>query len=117
VTRRAQPEAALQRAVFAHVGWRAVPNVFAFHPANGGWRSPIEAKILKAAGVVPGVPDLILLHWGRCFGLELKTEHGRLTPIQNTTHDAMRAAGAIIATAYGIDQAIEQLTEWKLLRN
>jgi hypothetical protein len=38
---------------------------------NGGWRSPIEAAILKGLGVQPGVPDLILVRDGRPFALEL----------------------------------------------
>jgi hypothetical protein len=33
------------------------PGVFAFHVPNGGYRRPIEAKILQGLGVVPGVPD------------------------------------------------------------
>ncbi len=39
--------------MLAHIGWRAAPNVFVFHPANGGARRPIEAAILKSLGVVP----------------------------------------------------------------
>jgi hypothetical protein len=45
--RRAQPEAAIQRAVFQHLRTHAAPRVFAFHPANGGYRKPVEAAILK----------------------------------------------------------------------
>jgi len=47
MTRRAQPEAALQRSVIQHLTWRARPGVFAFHVPNGGWRSRVEAAILK----------------------------------------------------------------------
>jgi len=52
---RRRPEDAIQRAVVQHLRARAVPNVFAFHPANGGYRKPIEAAILKGLGVVAGV--------------------------------------------------------------
>jgi hypothetical protein len=52
--RRAQPEAAIQRAVFEHFAVRGADDVFAFHPANGGWRSPAEAAILKGLGVRAG---------------------------------------------------------------
>jgi hypothetical protein len=31
---------------------RAAPDVFAFHPANGGYRRSIETAILKGLGVV-----------------------------------------------------------------
>jgi hypothetical protein len=33
-----------------------------FHPANGGYRRPVEAAIMKALGVRAGVSDLIFLH-------------------------------------------------------
>jgi hypothetical protein len=39
-----------------------------------------------------------------------------LTEIQRETIEAMQAAGATCAVAYGIDEAIARLTEWGLLR-
>jgi hypothetical protein len=117
---RARPaiatEAEIQRAVFGHWRCRAVPAAFAFHPANGGWRSPIEAAILKGLGLAPGVPDFIAVHRGHTFALELKTPNGKLSERQETTQAAMRAAGASVATAHGLDAALDQLERWKLLR-
>jgi hypothetical protein len=114
--RRQQPEAAIQKALFSHLRWRAVPGVFAFAVPNGGWRTAIEGAILKSTGVVPGVPDLIIIRNGRVYGLELKTDSGRLTDIQRETMEAMRTAGAIVAVAHGVDEAIAQLESWRLLR-
>src|SRR5258708_39355947 len=68
--RRQRPEAAIQRAVFQHLRARGARGVFAFHPANGGYRKPVEAAILKGLGVVAGVPDVFAVHNGRCFALE-----------------------------------------------
>jgi hypothetical protein len=50
------------------------------------------------------------------FGLELKAVGGQLSPAQLACHDAMRAAGAMVATATGLDEAIRQLEAWNLLR-
>jgi hypothetical protein len=36
--RRRSPEATIQRAVFAHLRARGASGLFAFHPANGGYR-------------------------------------------------------------------------------
>jgi hypothetical protein len=113
---RRRPEAAIQRAIFAHLRARAAPGVFAFHPANGGYRKPVEAAILKSLGVVAGVPDVIAIHQGRCFGLELKAEGGRPTDKQLATIAAMEAAGAFTAIAEGVDRALACLEAWGLLR-
>jgi hypothetical protein len=78
--RLTRPENLIQRAVFEHLRVRSAPGVFAFHPANGGWRSPIEAAILKGLGVRAGVPDVIAVKDGRTYALELKPPGGRLNP-------------------------------------
>jgi hypothetical protein len=114
--RHAQPEAALQRAVFLHLRARSAPGVFAFHPANGGYRKPVEAKILKGLGITAGVPDIIAIKDGRCYGLELKAEGGRATPKQLEAIAAMEAAGAYCCIAEGLDRALAVLEAWGLLR-
>jgi hypothetical protein len=113
---RRRPEQELQRAVLDHLAWRGVRNLFVCHYPAGGWRSPVEAAIFKSLGVVAGVPDLLIVCDGRCFALELKTAHGRLTPTQIDTQTRMRAAGAIVATAVEIDAALDILEGWGLLR-
>ena len=62
-------EQQIQRAVFQHFRARSTPNVFAFHPANGGYRRPAEAKILQGLGVTSGVPDVIAIKDGRTYAL------------------------------------------------
>jgi len=114
--RRRNPEAQIQRAVMAHIRARGVPGLFAFHPANGGWRSKIEAAILKGQGVVPGVPDVILIHDGRTYGLEIKAPGGRISENQIAAHSAMTQAGAYVCVAEGLDRAIAALEAWGLLR-
>ena len=52
---------------------------------------------------------------GRTYGLQLKADNGRVSPAkaQAQAHEATRAAGAV---AVGIDEAIEHLEIWQLLR-
>jgi hypothetical protein len=114
--RSGRREQQIQRAVVDHLRWRGVPNLFVFHYPAGGWRSAIEAAILKSLGTVAGVPDLLIVHYGQLYALELKTEYGRLTQTQIDTQARMRAAGATVATAVEIDAALKQLTTWGLLR-
>ena len=114
--RAAQPEQQIQRAVFEHLAIRAASTVFAFHPANGGWRSRVEAAILKGMGVKAGVPDIVAVKNGHCYALELKAPDGRLTPAQCEVHAALVAAGATVAVAYGLDDALARLEAWGLVR-
>ena len=111
-----RPEQQIQRAVFEHLAVRAASTVFAFHPANGGWRTRVEAAILKAMGVKAGVPDIIAIKGGQCYALELKAADGRLTPVQRDAHAAPVAAGATLELAYGLDEALARLEAWGLLR-
>jgi hypothetical protein len=113
---RLQPEAQIQRAVIEHLRRRGVAGSFAFHPANGGWRTAIEGAILKGMGVAAGVPDVIIISGGKVFGLELKVNNGRLTDIQRETIEAMQRAGAICGVAISIDEALRWLEQHGLLR-
>jgi hypothetical protein len=109
-------EAQIQRAVFQHIRVRGVPGLFAFHPANGGYRRKTEAKILQGSGVRPGVPDVVAIHQGRVYAMELKAPGGRATAVQLEAIAAMEAAGAFTCIAEGLDRALAVLEQWGLLR-
>jgi hypothetical protein len=112
---RRRPEAAIQRAVFQHLRARAAPGVFAFHVPNGGYRKPVEAAIMTGLGVVAGVPDVIAIHNGRVFAMEIKAEGGRATDKQLACIAALREAGAFTCIAEGVDRALACLESWGLL--
>lgn len=109
-------EAQIQRAIFHHYRSRGADGVFAFAVPNGGYRRPIEAKILKSTGVVAGVPDTIWLRQGRMYALELKSDRGRLSAEQAAVMEAMEHCGAIVEVAYGLDAALQWLEQHGLLR-
>jgi VRR-NUC domain len=106
----------LRRALADHLRARVQPNISWFQPDNGSARTAIEGAILKACGVRAGTFDLILVRDGKTFALELKAAGGRLSPAQREAHDELRRAGAEVATAVGVDDAIGQLERWQLLR-
>jgi hypothetical protein len=116
MTARRRPEQQIQKAVVEHLAWRARPGVFAFHVPLGGFRRPVEAAILKSIGTVAGIPDIICIFEGRCFCLEVKSERGRVTDVQRVVHERLRDAGAEVAVAYGVDEALTLLGEWHLLK-
>lgn len=53
-----------------------------FHVPNGGKRNVVVAQKLKAQGVKRGVPDACILIPGKVIFIELKAEHGTLSPEQ-----------------------------------
>jgi hypothetical protein len=114
--RRQRPEQTIQRAVFQHLAMRGAPNVFAFHVPLGGLRSKAEAAIMVGLGVRAGVPDVLCIHLGRIYGMELKADGGSVTPVQLRTLAAMEAAGATTAIATGLDAALRKLEDWGILR-
>jgi hypothetical protein len=116
-TSRAQlSEQEIQAALVDHFAWRARPNIWFCHIANGGWRTKAEASILRGQGVTPGAPDLLIVADGKVHFLEIKTESGRLSPVQRDCHEQLRRAGAEVAVAFGLDQALHLLEQLGLLR-
>jgi hypothetical protein len=114
--RRRRPEDAIQRVLLEHLRLRAPRDCFFTHFPAGGVRSPIEAAIMKGLGVRAGVPDLLIVYEGTLYGLELKADGRKPTALQEETQTALRCAGAVVATAVGLDAALRQLEAWNLLR-
>ena len=113
---RPRPEQAIQKALFEHLRMRGVPGLVAIHVPNGGFRKPVEAKILKGLGVIPGVPDVLLWHDGKSFAIELKSESGRATELQLEMLDRLSQAGVFTAVCHGLDKALAVLEFWAPLR-
>lgn len=67
---------------------------------------------IKMAPTVVGVPDrLVILPGGQMHLVELKTETGRLSPIQKHWHEKVRTIGAEVIVLYGKEQIKEWLRE------
>jgi hypothetical protein len=113
---RKRQEDKLQRAVFKFLAAAKRRDVLCFHVPNGGYRTTVEGALLKGLGVVAGIPDVLCVYQGRLFALELKTLDGVLSDAQKETQQLLRAAGAEVATTYGLDAAVQQLFAWGLIR-
>ncbi len=116
IARPGLSEDSIQMAVARHLDLLAMPGVVWWHTPNGGSRGRAEAGRFKLMGVKAGVPDLVLLRDAHLYGLELKTQAGRVSPDQAVLHVALRAAGATVAVAYGLDAALRQLEAWGLMK-
>jgi hypothetical protein len=113
---RRHTEANLQTVLIQHIRTRARRDIFAFAIPNGGLRSSTEAMRFKAQGVVAGVPDLCIIVDGRAHFLELKAPGGRLSDVQRFVMRKLDEAGAVTATAVGIDEALATLDQWGVFR-
>lgn len=114
--RRLQPEAAIQRAIFEHLRLRAMPGVVYWHTPNGGYRRPVEAALLQAMGVQPGIPDVLLLKAGRLYALELKAPRRKPTLIQVEVMARLAQAGATVTCTSDLDIALLWLADHGLIR-
>jgi len=103
-------------ALVKHLQVRTKPGVFWCHIPNGEYRAKVTAAILSGMGVKRGVPDLLFIDNGKTFFLELKREGGRRSDAQNAVHAELRRAGAVVDTACGLDEALDVLEAWGLIR-
>jgi len=108
---RRRDEATMQAALIEELRLILPENAFVFAVPNGGSRNVVEAVNLKRQGVVAGVPDLIVVYAGRCFGLELKTAMGKLSDNQRITFHKLTAAGMRVEVVRSREAAISMLRE------
>lgn len=102
-------EGEIQKQVFAHLKKRAMPGVFAFHVPN-------HKRARRAAGFVPGVPDVIAVKDGTFYAIELKTEKNGPDEDQLKAIGRINDAGGFAVVCHGLDRALSTLETWGLLR-
>ena len=109
-------EDALQRAIIEYLRLVLPASDYrVFAIPNGGARTAAEAGILKATGVLAGVPDVeILGPLGRSWRIEVKTPEGRLSPAQEAFRAWMVPIGVPYVVARTIDDVKAALTHWRI---
>lgn len=91
------------------------PSTICFHPANGGLRSKREAQKLRAMGVLPGVPDLILICEapGPCLAfLEIKAPGCYTSREQNLFMAKLDNVGVPHVVVRSIDEVRSAFKAW-----
>lgn len=112
----ARPEEALQKAIVRFLGIALPPDSYMFATTNQrGTRKKFEMGILKAMGARAGVPDLIILHRGKFFGLEVKAEKGRLSDRQASAADLIVAAGGYFSVVRSVEEVERCLRAWGVI--
>ena len=78
-----------------------------FSVPNGGTRNVIEAKKLKATGLLAGVSDLIIVLDGKVLFIELKNENG----IQSNTQKDFEARVTNLNHNYYLVRSLDQFKQ------
>lgn len=81
-----------------------------FSVPNGGTRNRIEATQLKATGLVPGIPDMLIV-FPKFIGIEFKTETGVLSPAQARIHEIWQSKGLRVEVVRTFDAFHDLVTE------
>lgn len=86
-----------------HVFWSTIP-------AGGGGR--VRGAQLKGMGYKAGVPDVLLVHQGRAYWIELKTAKGRVSDAQKETGGHLVIAGCPVVVARSLDDVQDAVITW-----
>ena len=111
-SKRQRPEQKFQTRLVA--GLRAIlpPDcLMTAFPAGGGGLA--RGKALKAGGLLAGLPDLIFIHRGFAFGMELKAGTS-LSQVQKDMHEKLAICGMDVRTVRTVDEALLCLKEWEI---
>lgn len=106
-------ELQLHATVAKYLDWVLMsPALYTTFPAGWGVLAKSTAGRLKGAGLKQGMPDILLFLNGLCFGIELKSYKGVLTPVQRDMHKKLRDAGVPVAVCTSLNEVIAILKVW-----
>ena len=72
-------------------------------------------KRLKRMGLTAGVADLVLIHNGRAYFIEVKKPGGQLSDAQKLFRQRARDCGAEYVVVKSVDDVISALMTWGIL--
>lgn len=108
-------EGQVHMAVLAYLRLR-FPGAIIHHSANEtGLKGQAVARQIakqKRMGMVPGFPDLVVLHDGEAMFFEIKAEGGRETDAQKAVREHLTAQGFRAAVVRSVQDVEECLEHW-----
>jgi hypothetical protein len=73
--------------------------------------------IRMGRGIIAGIPDMLVIHHGAAFLIEVKAEDGELSPAQRGVLAAVLAARGRVAVARDATEVLATLDYWKIPRS
>lgn len=108
--RKAQPEAAIQRAIIARL---KLSGIVCHHSPNAAKRTVIGGRRIKQDGMITGWPDLTVVGpEGLVAFFEVKAPGGELSPAQAEIGDMLNRMGHTWAVVYSQTDAAAALQSW-----
>lgn len=111
----------VHKPLVSHLKLRGVKGLVWWHTPSGVYlgrdrkAALIQGGLMKSLGARAGVSDLILVHGGKIYCLELKAQRGRPKLEQIQFCADMERQGAFTAMPAGLDAALATLESWGLL--
>ena len=100
----------MQRQIVDALAWLLPPTGMAFAiPNQRRGATHAELTALVQQGLRPGVPDLAVVHNGRVVMVEIKTDTGRLSPVQKLTIADLDRCGVPTVVARSLQAVIDGL--------
>jgi hypothetical protein len=113
MTRRLSPEQSLHRAVAQYLSVALTPESW-FSTIGHGGGGYLRGAILHGCGLKSGVPDILIIHEGCAYFLELKAPKGALSKEQEEEFPRIAAAGARIMLARNLGDVRFALATWNI---
>ena len=101
---RRHEEADLQRAVHQYLSWALPADAVHFAIPNGLMRSKKAAARAQGEGVRAGVPDILVIHQGKCCAIELKAARGVVSAAQRAMMAKLYYCGAEVVVCKGVPE-------------
>lgn len=108
---RQRPEAVLHKLVVEYLA-RALPKgaFFSTLPMSGG-ANFMRGPTLTSQGAKRGLPDILIVHAGSAYFIELKAKGGTLSTEQRATHADLQTARAPVGVCRSLDDVQRFLRE------
>jgi hypothetical protein len=88
----------------------ALPAFWTTFPAGGG--GVVRGKHLKALGLKAGFPDILIIHGGKPYGIELKAPKKYPEPEQRALHGMLADAGCQVMVCRSAVEVEMTLRHW-----
>lgn len=72
-------------------------------------------KVHQGLGSAPGISDILGCHKGRMLAIEVKTERGRVSEVQERFLERINAEGGLAFVARSVDDVMEKLNDAKTI--